>query len=184
MTNQNSTHEGENALTETTRKPPSMEMLWNDDGTLNAELSGDFERIKSAISNSDVSSGLVVQIAALGSYGNRVDERAANFTLGFVDAMRPKNAADALLLTQMAATHQAMMMMARRLNHVENIPQQDSAERALNKLGRTFAAQMVALRQYRSKGQQTIRVERVTVQDGGQAIVGSVETGGRDREEK
>ena len=81
---------------------------------------------------------------------------------------------EALLLTQMAATHQATMMMARRLNTVENIPQQDSAERALNKLARCYAAQMDTLKRYRSKGQQTVRVERVTVQDGGQAVVGNV----------
>ena len=33
----------------------------------------------------------------------------------------------------------------RRLANVENIPQQDSAERAFNKLARTFASQVEAL---------------------------------------
>jgi hypothetical protein len=70
------------------------------------------------------------------------------------------------------------MMMARRLNHTANLPQQDSAERALNKLGRTYAVQMATLKRCRSKGQQTVRVERVTVESGGQAIVGSVSKGG------
>ncbi|WP_322866514.1 hypothetical protein U5922_010145 [Aquicoccus sp. G2-2] len=64
------------------------------------------------------------------------------------------------------------------MNHVENIPQQDAAERALNKLGRTFAAQMDTLKKYRTKGQQTVRVERVTVNEGGQAIVGDAQHGG------
>ena len=71
------------------------------------------------------------------------------------------------------------MMLARRLNHVENIPQQDAAERALNKLARTYAGQMESLKRYRSQGQQTVRVEHVTVNAGGQAIVGSVNHGGR-----
>jgi len=93
--------------------------------------------------------------------------------------MNPEDAAETLILAQMAAIHQATMMMARRLNHVENLPQQDAAERALNKLGRTFAAQMDTLKRYRSKGQQVVRVERVTVNEGGQAIVGNVETGSR-----
>jgi hypothetical protein len=35
-----------------------------------------------------------------------------------------------MLAAQMAAVHNATMTFARRLNHVENIPQQDSAERA------------------------------------------------------
>lgn len=95
--------------------------------------------------------------------------------LGFVDSMKPRDATETLLLTQMATIHQATMMMAGRLNHVDNIPQQDSAERALNKLGRTFTSQMDTLKRYRSKGQQTVRVERVTVQGGGQAVVGNIE---------
>lgn len=33
---------------------------------------------------------------------------------------------------------------------------------------------METLKRYRSKGQQVVRVERVTVADGGQAIVGNV----------
>jgi hypothetical protein len=69
------------------------------------------------------------------------------------------------------------MTFARRLANVETIPQQDSAERAFNKLGGTFAAQMEALKRYRSTGQQKVRVEHVTVQAGGQAIVGTVSHG-------
>ncbi len=84
----------------------------------------------------------------------------------------------------MAAVHSATMTFARRLNHVENIPQQDSAERAFNKLARTFTAQVEALKRYRSAGDQTVRVEHVTVNEGGQAIVGNVATGGRGSAQK
>jgi hypothetical protein len=66
------------------------------------------------------------------------------------------------------------MTFARRLSHVENIPQQDSAERAFNKLTRTFAAQMSALKDYRSRGEQKMTVQHVHVAEGGQAIVGNV----------
>jgi hypothetical protein len=66
------------------------------------------------------------------------------------------------------------MTFARRLAHVDNIPQQDSAERAFNKLARTFAAQVEALKRYRSSGQQTVVVQHVNVADGGKAIVGNV----------
>ncbi len=48
----------------------------------------------------------------------------------------------------------------------------------LNKLARTFAAQLEALKKYRSTGEQSIRVQHVTVNEGGQAIVGNVRTGG------
>jgi transposase len=66
-------------------------------------------------------------------------------------------------------------------NHVETLPQQDAAERALNKLARTFATQMEALKRYRTGGHQKVTVEHVTVNAGGQAIVGAVVSrGGND----
>src|ERR1700730_15849925 len=89
-----------------------------------------------------------------------------------------------MLAAQMAAVHNATMTFARRLAHVDNIPQQDSAERAFNKLARTFAAQVEALKRYRSGGEQTVQVEHVTVNEGGQAIVGNVSHGGRGSSEK
>src|SRR6202044_358578 len=81
----------------------------------------------------------------------------------------------------------ASMTFARRLAHVDNIPQQDSAERAFNKLTRTFAAQMSALKEYRSKGEQRMTVQHVRVAEGGQAIVGNVNApaeGGRGARNK
>ncbi|MGD0532847.1 MAG: hypothetical protein ABSA62_11420 [Methyloceanibacter sp.] len=85
---------------------------------------------------------------------------------------------ETMIAAQMAAIHVATMTFACRLNHVENIPQQDSAERALNKLARTFTTQMEALNRHRGKGQQKVTVEHVHVHEGGQAIVGHVERRG------
>src|SRR5271155_3767637 len=69
-----------------------------------------------------------------------------------------------------------------------HIPRQDIAERAFNKLTRTFAAQMSALKEYRSKGEQKMTVQHVHVAEGGQAIVGNVnaapEGGGRGRKSR
>jgi len=63
-----------------------------------------------------------------------------------------------MLASQMAAVHMATMTFARRLNHVDNIPQQDSAERAFNKLARTFTTQVEALKRYRTGGEQRVTV--------------------------
>lgn len=178
------TKSDENEIKLNKRKPPSFTMCEDENRILKIEIDGDFNRISNKVIGKPVALGLIGQIASLGSQGKRVDEIASNFALGFVDAMQPKDAAEALLLTQMGATHQAAMMLARRLNHVETIAQQDAAERALNKLSRTFAAQMDTLKRYRSKGQQTVRVERVTVEPGGQAVVGNVNHGGRGCDEK
>ncbi len=104
--------------------------------------------------------------------------------LAMVKGVEPKDQVEAMLAAQMAAVHNAVMTFARRLNHVENIPQQDSAERAFNKLARTFAAQVEALKRYRTGGEQRVTVEHVTVNEGGRAIVGTVTHGGRGPSEK
>jgi hypothetical protein len=44
-------------------------------------------------------------------------------------------------------------------------------------LSRTYAAQMAALGKHRNKGKQTVTVQHVNVEGGGQAIVGNVQTG-------
>jgi hypothetical protein len=59
-----------------------------------------------------------------------------------------------------------------------------SVERAFNKLARTFATQVEALKRYRNGGEQTVRVEQVTVNEGGQAIVGNVVSKGVGASEK
>ena len=161
----------------TKRKPSSLKVENNNNG-LKIEIGGDFDRISNEVTSKSVALGLIGQIVSLGSWSKRLDEQAANFAIGFLDAMKPEDAAEALLCTQMAATHQAMMMMAQKLNHISSIQQQDAAERAMNKLARTYAAQMETIKRYRSKGQQTVRVERVTVENGGQAVVGNVSDGG------
>ena len=81
-----------------------------------------------------------------------------------------------MLGAQMAAVHNATMTFARRLAHVELVAQQDSAERAFNKLARTFAAQVEALKRYRSGGEQKMTVQHVHVAEGGQAVIGNVST--------
>jgi hypothetical protein len=122
--------------------------------------------------------GLLKQLANAATQGKEIDQHATNYMLAMVTGIEPKDQVEAMLAAQMAAVHNAMMTFARRLNHVDNIPQQDSAERAFNKLGRTFAAQVEALKRYRTGGQQKVTVEHVTVNAGGQAIVGNVETPG------
>lgn len=164
------------------RDLPRAELVWTDEGVLQINAKGCWGRIYKGSGNLTVANGLLAHLACLGAHKRRTDEEATNFALAFLDAMQPRDAAEALLLTQMAATHQSTMMLARRLNHVETIPQQDAAERAVNKLARTYAVQMDTLKRYRSKGQQVVRVERVTVENGAQAVVGNVTQGGRGTE--
>jgi hypothetical protein len=97
-----------------------------------------------------------------------------------VAGLQPRDQIEATLGVQMAAIHLATMKAAENLGGAKNLNVMDMQEKALNRLARTFAAQMEALKRYRSKGEQRVYVERVTVNEGGQAIVGPVIRGGRD----
>jgi hypothetical protein len=125
----------------------------------------------------DFTVGLLGQLANAGSKGREIDAQAVNFMLSVITSIKPRDQIEAMLAAHMAAVHMTIMTFARRLAHVENIPQQDSAERAFNKLTRTFAIQMEALKRYRTGGEQKVTVQHVTVGEGGQAIVGNVTQG-------
>jgi hypothetical protein len=94
--------------------------------------------------------------------------------LSVAKGIKPKDQLEAMLAAQMGAIHAAVMTCAGQLARSVTIAQQDSAERALNKLARTFAMQMEALKRYRTGGEQKVTVQHVSVQEGGQAIVGNV----------
>ena len=70
--------------------------------------------------------------------------------------------------------NRALEYAARRLANAEMIPQHDPALMGVNKLARTFAAQVEALKKHRGAGEQPIWFEHVTVNDGGQAVVGII----------
>jgi hypothetical protein len=131
---------------------------------LDAIGSGDFDFLE----------GLILQLVNVGSKGQKIDEKELNFLFSIVKGVGPRDQLESLLSAQMAAVHNAVMTFARRLAHVDTIPQQDSALRGFNALSRTFAAQMDTLKRYRAGPHQTLTVEQVTVNDGGQAIVGNI----------
>ncbi len=131
------------------------------------------------VHDSAVFAGIISQLGNASIEAGQLDTAKINFMLGVMKGIAPKDTVEAMLAAQMAAVHMATMTFARRLAHVDNIPQQDSAERAFNKLARTFTRQMEALKRYRTGSQHNVTVEHVTVNEGGQAIVGNVAQGGR-----
>ena len=122
----------------------------------------------------DFVKGLLAQLGNATSQDQRPDESAINFLLSVITGAKPKDQFEAMLAAQMAAIHTATMKLTRQLANVDTIERQDSAERALNKLARTFAMQMEALKRYRTGGEQKVTVQHVSVNEGGQAIVGNV----------
>ena len=101
-------------------------------------------------------------------------QKELNAALAALNAMEPSDPLEAMLISQMVACHRQAMRGAGRMRGVQNIEQLRANERTANAFMRTYVAQMEALKRYRSKGEQTMRVERVYVADGGQAIVGNV----------
>lgn len=119
-----------------------------------------------------------ILITAINSLGH-ANKQVRDFPLSFAAEMEPTDAVEAMLISQMAATHVVWATASRRLADAQDLERFEAHERAVTKLSRTFLAQMDALKKYRAKAQQTVRVERVYVNEGGQAIVGPVTHGGR-----
>jgi hypothetical protein len=117
--------------------------------------------------------GLLSQLVNVGTQG-KPDERGLNFMVSVIKAIEPKDEIEAMLAAQMVAVHMGTMTFARRVGNVDTLAQQDSASNAFNKLARTFAVQLEALKRYRTGGEQQVTVQHVTVNEGGQAIVGAV----------
>ena len=116
------------------------------------------------------------------------DKRPADdqrqFILSIVADMAPRDPVERMLAVQMAATHVATIRAARWLATCDGLPQCEAHYTGFNKLARTFASQVEALRKHRNGGQQTVTVQHVNVTEGGQAIVGNVQAGGGARGER
>ncbi len=134
--------------------------------------------------------GMRTREAAFGVYTTAISalgksaEKHATFVSAIFAETEPQDALEAMLISQMAATHVAMTALSERMSYQDSTDIRESLERSITRLSRTYIAQMDALKKYRAKAQQVVRVERVTVHDGGQAIVGDVSHGGRADDEK
>jgi hypothetical protein len=110
------------------------------------------------------------------------DER--QFMLTAVAEIKPRDTVERMLAVQMAAAHVALIRSGRWLANAEHVEQVKAHYSGFTKLTRTFAAQVEALRKHRNGGKQTVTVQHVNVEVGGQEIVGNVTHEGRHRDEK
>jgi hypothetical protein len=124
--------------------------------------------------------GALNSLGMVAQDGNRLDEGRFNYALSMVRGLQPKDQIESTLAVQMAAIHFATVRMASRLGSTTSRETIEAYEKSLNRLARTYVAQMEGLKRYRSKGEQRVYVERVNVNEGGQAIVGPVSRGGRN----
>jgi hypothetical protein len=110
------------------------------------------------------------------------DVDAVNAVIAMVDGLRPANELEAAAAVQIALTHH---MSGDMLVRASGAMQVEHRERYLNiatKLQRTFVAQMEAFIRLRGRPEAAPQIGQVTVQDGGQAIVGTVNVGAGEGE--
>ena len=140
---------------------------WTEDGKLDVDIAGSWDRL-SQPAGATVCEGLIVQTAKPGRMATGLDP-AQNFALGFVDAMQqgarkphyPDGGGSSGNVNARAATEPSRNPATgcRGTGAGPDLRSADGHPQAVS-------------------GQQTVRVERVTAEEGGQAIVGTVERGG------
>lgn len=107
------------------------------------------------------------------------DEDKINSAISLVNEINPQNGVEAMLVNQMVSIHMLTMICgAQAASSDQTLNGAKLYFGEVNKLARTFAAQMAALNKHRGKGQQKMTVEHVHVNEGGQAVIGNVDTGG------
>ena len=126
------------------------------------------------VADRDAMEGLLRQLVRASVSGGRPDEVNVSFMMSRVQSIKPRDAVEAMLVTQMVSVHVMAMRCAHHLANADDIAQHDSAARALGRLARTFPAQIEALNRHRSQGEPAITVQNLSVADGGKAIVGNV----------
>ncbi len=106
-------------------------------------------------------------------------DRQTKATIRAMMGIGPKDELEGMMAAQLIAAHNAAMECYRRaMLGEQTFEGRREALAQANKLSRTYAALLEALNRHRGKGQQKVTVEHVHVHQGGQAIVGTVETPG------
>lgn len=126
-----------------------------------------------------------VACALPGAKGKCDDPQVLNIALDGVEALAPRDGMEVMLCSQLVALHsQGMDFLRRAMIPDQTIAGIDINVNRASKTLRTFATMAECLRTYRGGGQQKMTVEHVTVNAGGQAIVGTVNRGaGGDAEQ-
>jgi len=119
---------------------------------------------------------LIFQVAKV--FWNGAADANVNVAIALIRDIAPRNAVEALLAAQMVAVHNAAMELLRRAI-LPDQPGQfiDSLSNRATQLLRLYVDQVAAFDRMRGGGARpNVSVERVTVEAGGQAIVGAVTT--------
>jgi len=146
-------------------------------------------RLKKALGteSSDFVTASLHQLQAAAQFpGSGISETGINAALALIEGFGPRSETEAALAVQMACTHSAAMSVLGRLGPAKGT--EDHACRfasAAARLLRAYATQFETYRRLRHGGDQYVRVEHVHINEGAQAVIGSVhpqESGRAQRE--
>jgi len=160
-----------------------IQAMYTQDGKLRAEVRTDKDHrcLGLPIVEIENTASLLARLtlARKGSIGDEEMLTKQNAAFSILTDMKPRDSVEAMMITQMIAVHEMALLASERALITEQ-PDEfvgKNINRAA-KLFRTYAALVEALTKYRNKGKQQITVQHVSVNDGGQAIVGDVTQGG------
>jgi hypothetical protein len=136
-------------------------------------------RLQRTLGTSDLYLTLMLLIQANSAAGcpDSIDPKSlvSHFPAAALSSLGVRDGLEALLSAQMVSVHSlAMKFLARAAVKNQTDAGIELNVNRANKLLRTFTAQVEALKKHRSTGEQHVTVEHVTVQSGGQAVVGAV----------
>ena len=137
-----------------------------------------------AFATTDTDLGAYLRLQAMLAAGGKPakDNLANNYSFAAVHSLGARDGLEALLAVQMVGVHSlAMKFLAIAAVEGQTTAAIELSTNRADRLLRTFAMQVEALKKYRSKGEQHCTVEHVHVHSGGQAVVGAVTAKGRDR---
>lgn len=106
------------------------------------------------------------------------DTDTVNAGLAFVHSQEPRNETEALIAVHMFTAHSLAITAAARAAKAEVLGPLQAHTRSFERLSALFIRLNEARLKLRTGGEQTIVVQHVHVNDGGQAVVGNLQAGG------
>lgn len=156
--------------------PAKPEITFEHDGNQIGVKVPDTQMLLDLFGTDDLRLATALLFQAAGAVGTNDDshaEQGRDFMLAIIEDFAPQDATKRLLSVQTAATHASLMAVSSKLNNSTSLQGHEVHERSFNRLARTFTAKAEALRKHRNGGRSKVVVEHVTVNEGGQAIVGN-----------
>lgn len=103
-------------------------------------------------------------------------DSALNCMRAIVEGIGPRDQIEVTLAVQMAVLHVLNLYMARNVAQTKDLEEFEIASRRMESMMLTYGKLAENLARYRTKGSQTVTVQYVNVANGGQAVVGTVNT--------